>query len=253
MKFLIKGFSAVLFICFLIFSVYTGDTNSRKTVKAFYSGNAEYLRVITDDTPFYTEKSADKPIFFLPYTYYVKVIEYGDNFCHVCYADGGAEIDGYVPTYKLFYDGLTVLSPYPAVFPTTAKTTVLYSDAQLTSALQYIFPERELFFYGKYYSPQGNTLYYVAYNNKLGYVKEEELLPFTLSNHPNELTFLIKEESPEEEKPTESEETPENLVNLRILIIAVLGFAGLVALFFAVGKKPKPQPAASYYDENDYE
>ena len=43
--------------------------------------------------------------------------------------------------------------------------------------LQYIFPEREMIYYGKLSSPQG-IIYYVSYNDKLGYVKESNVYPF---------------------------------------------------------------------------
>lgn len=211
-----------------------------------------YMRVITDDTPFYPDRNSVKPLFYLPYTYYVRILEYGELTSHVEYAGGGAKIDGYVPTYKLFNDGLRVDEPYPEIDAVTAKTAVLYGDADLTNVLQYVFASRSLNFYGKYYSPQGNVLYYVGYNNKLGYVKEEDLVPFIIENHPNELTFIKKEEPEIVEQETESENT-RNVTDLRILIIAVLGFAGIVALFVVLGRRPKPHPAASYYDENDYE
>ena len=182
------------------------------------------------------------------------MISRGDLFTRVEYGSGGAAIDGYVPTDKLYRDGLSVDAPYPDIKTATAQTTVLYKTAALTSSLQYVFEGRELYLYGKYYSPQGKTLYYVGYNDRLGYVKEEDLVPFTLSNHPNELTFLPSEPK-EEEKPEEQQtaEPAERLSVLRIAIFAVLGLAGVIALVFAANKKPKVSPAASYYDENDYE
>lgn len=215
----------------------------------------EYLRVITEDTPFYSDKTADSPLFYLPYTYYVRVIERGEYITHVEYAENGASIDGYVPTNKLFADGLPVLNPFPSVAVITAGTAVLYKDYSLTSTLQYVFEGRKMYYYGKYYSTQGKTVYYVGYNDRLGYVKEEDLVPFTIAYHPNELTFLIKEE-PTPETPQEAPQTTEekdSVFNIRIAIIAVLGIAGVVALIVALGKRPKPAPAASYYDENDYE
>lgn len=214
----------------------------------------EYLRVITDDTPFYSDKTAESPLFYLPYTYYVKVISGGDVFTRVEYGAGGGKIDGFIPTDKLYSDGLPVSDPYPQVRAVTAGTTVLYKDATLTVSIQYIFEGRELLYYGKFYSPQGKTLYYVGYNDRLGYVKEEDLTPFTVENHPNELTFLTPEK-PEEPVTKEPAADPasETVSVIRIAIFAFLGLAGIIALIFAAGKKPKPSPAASYYDENDYE
>ena len=223
-----------------------------------YSARAEeggvYLRITSDDAPFYSGKTAESPLFYLPYTYYVRVISRGELFTYVEYGSGGAAIDGYVPTEKLFFDGLTVENPYPSVKISTATVSVLYKDWALNSSLQYVFEGRELFFYGKYFSPQGKPLYYVGYNDRLGYVKEEDLVPFDIPPHPNELTFLTPEptEEPSPAQPADTDGT-ESVSVLRIAIFAFLGLAGVISLIFAVNKKPKPSPAASYYDENDYE
>lgn len=228
--------------------------------KATAEESAGYLRVITEDTPFYADKNADTPLFYLPYTYYVKILERGDYYTHVEYAIKGVSIDGFVPTNKLFEDGLAVNKPFPAVTLTTSETTVLYKDYTLNLSLQYVFEDRNLYYYGKMQSPQGKTLYYVGYNNRLGYVKEEDLMPFAVPNHPNELTFLKADDPEPQTAPavitdTSKQETTENdgTFNIRIAIIAILGLAGIIALIVALGKKPKTAPAASYYDENDYE
>lgn len=221
---------------------------------AFAIESGEYLRIITDDTPFYADKGAETPLFYLPYTYYVRVLSRGELFSHVEYGSGGAAIDGFVPTDKLFYDGLSVETPYPDVKTLTANTAVLYKNAALTDTVQFVFEGRELYLYGKYPSSQGKILYYVGYNGKLGYVKEEDILPFTIKNHPNELTFIKSEPETEpapEKTPDETEK--DTTLNLRIAIFAVLGLAGVIALIVAINKKPKSAPAASYYDENDYE
>ena len=219
-----------------------------------------YLRVITEDTPFYADKNADTPLFYLPYTYYVKIIERGEYYTHVEYAIKGVSIDGFVPTNKLFEDGLPVTKPFPAITLTTSDTAVLYKDYSLSVSLQYVFEGRNLYYYGAMQSPQGKTLYYVGYNDRLGYVKEEDLMPFAVPNHPNELTFLKADDPEPETAPAvatdtskqETAETDSNF-NIRIAIIAILGLAGIIALVVALGKRPKTAPAASYYDENDYE
>ena len=234
--------TVLIFMTAFICETHVCEYTARAEVKS------EFLRVITEDTPFFSDKSADTPLFYLPYTYYVRVKDYGEVFTHVEYGNDGAALDGYVPTDKLFDDGLTVIAPFPEITATTATTAVLYASAETTTAVQYIFGGRNLYFYGTYYSPQGKTLYYVGYNDRLGYVKEEDLVPFTLSYHPNELTFLTPDtpEQPEQKEPEKP--SAQAVFDLRIAIIAVLGLAGLVALIVAFNKKPKTSPAASYYD-----
>ncbi|MBO4251940.1 MAG: hypothetical protein J5911_04705 [Clostridia bacterium] len=241
-------------IAVFLAATYFTITDVTETVAARAEITSEYLRVVTEDTPFYADKAADEPLFYLPYTYYVRVKEYGEVFTHIEYAHGGKALDGYAPTDKLFYDGLEVDSPFPEIYAVTADTAVLYASADLSSTVQFVFGGRKLYFYGSYFSPQGKRLYFVGYNDRLGYVKEEDLVPFTLSNHPNELTFLAPEPA-EEPNPDESSESTssQTVFDIRIATIAVLALAGLIALVVAFNKKPKAAAAASYYDENDYE
>ncbi len=213
----------------------------------------QYLRVITDDAPFYAYKTDQTPLFYLPYTYYVRAIENGETFTRVEFGNDGFTIDGYVPSDKLYYDGLIVDNPFPQTDVFTAKTATLYKDAALTASVQYLFEGRKLYLYGGLTSPTDQPVYYVCYNNKLGYVKEEDITPFVISNHPNELTFLTQESGGETEPEPQETTTENSTLTLRIAIIAVLALAGFFALFFSATKKSKTSVAAGYYDENDYE
>ncbi len=238
-----------LILLLLIISLFFSTSG---TQMAFSEENSsEYLRVITDDTPFFSNVTDVEPLFFLPYTYYVKVISKNDAFTHVeVYGDDGfAAIDGYVPTEYLFHDNLKVLSPYLNLTVSTLQTAVMYGNHQLTEPVQYVFAERHLRLYG-FYPTEHGVLYFVGYNSRLGYVKETDLFPFTVPNHPNELTFL----TPDVEPPTTP--TPikdDDPFSLKAVIVLCLLFAGIVALFIALKGKPNTSAAASYYDENDYE
>ena len=215
--------------------------------------NSEYRRIITDDTPFYQDKDAKNFLFYLPYTYYVKVLDTAGDFSHVeCYGTGKTvAIDGYVPTDMLFEDGLAVFAPYPEISVYTVNSTVMYSDLTLEKPTQYVFPERELFLYGNAVSDDGINLFCVYYNGKIGYIKETETYPFTIPNHPNELTFIQKPVEPENQEQTTVKRT-NSQTELKVVIILCLVFAGIIALFIAV-KNKRENHAPTYYDENDYE
>ncbi len=221
------------------------------------SAKVEYRRIITDDTPFYSDMTATNLLFNLPYTYYVKILEKGEVLTHVeCFGTGSSvALDGYVPTDKLFDDGLPVQNPYMEKEITTISTAVLYSDKNLSTPLQYIFSARTLKYYGQLKTLNGNVIFFVGYNNRLGYVEESSVLPFEIPLHPNELTFIKPEEPPEE--PEEQQDQPSDTVNglttIRIIVIACLLLAGLIGVFIAVKNKPKSQLNSRYYDENEYE
>ena len=222
------------------------------------TANAEssYLRVITEDTPFYQNVSDAEPLFFLPYTYYVKVIESGTNYTRVeCKANSDAPaIDGFVPTDMLFSDQLTVVEPYLNLSVKTATTALLFEDSALSTPLQYVFSEREMNYYGKYVNQSGYIVYYVSYNNRLGYVKESDIYPFSYPNHPNELTFIKPETPPStEQTPANPSTASDGTLSIKIIIIASLIFAGVIALIFAIKNRPSRSSAVTFYDENDYE
>ncbi len=215
----------------------------------------EYDRIITEDTPFYSDALGSTLLFYLPYTYYVKVLERGESYTHVeCFGKGSSiAMDGYVPTDMLFYDGLSVQNPYLEKQITTITTAVLYADKDLTYPIQYIFSSRTLKYYGQIPTLNGSSIFYVSYNNKLGYVQESQITPFEIPLHPNELTFLTPELPPEENVEESPTTQPENGFTVRIIVVVCLLLAGLVALFIAVKNKPKRQINGGYYDENEYE
>ncbi len=214
--------------------------------------NTTYARIITYDTPFYKNPLDTKPTFYLPYTYYVKVLNYQQNMAHVeCYGDGNIiALDGFVPIDYLYNDGLEVVNPYVVLELTTVDTAILYEDSELSIQSQYLFANRKLNYYGQIKNGE-NILYYVSYNSKLGYVKESDVYPFSIPNHPNELTFLTPEipEEPMEETPSNSQD----FFGIKIAVIICLLFAGLIGLFVALSVKREKQIATTFYDENDYE
>ncbi len=244
-----KTLRSILIFSFLAFGLFLSDVSVFSA-----SATTGYLRIIAEDAPFYSDSGGNELLFYLPYTYYVKALDKGTYFTHVEISPlSGAAIDGYVPTEKLFDDGLTVTSPYPNLEITTVNATAFYRTKNPSEVLQYVFPNRNLTYYGKYESETGNALFFVGYNNRLGYVKEEDVMPFTIDNHPNPLTFLPPDPEPVDSAPKEEVSTTENVNVYRIIIIASLAFAGIIALFIAFRKKPQPHAAVSYYDENDYE
>lgn len=233
----------LLFLC--LFTFFTPPINKVS------ADSGEYARVITEDTPFYVNLIDDTPLFYLPYTYYVKIISYADGFYHVsCYDSVGlTALDGYVPKDYLFFEEVDVPSPYVDLKLTTNDTAVLYSDCNLSSPLLYLFPGRQLTYYGRL-NLDGETLLFVGYNDKLGYVKEQNVLPFLIPNHPNPLTFL-PEEKPNQssnEKHITSDEKA-----LKIAIFACLILAGIIALSVALGKNKSKIYQSDDVTFNDYE
>jgi hypothetical protein len=234
----------------LLFLPFNSD---EKIVKA----SGKFMRVINSQTTFYSDKNGNGIKFNLPYTYYVKVLIEDGDFYHVqCFGNSSIALDGYVKKDELFYDGQEVLTPYLELKIKTSSPAVMYNDENLTSTIQYIFPSRELDYYGHYLSSGGENLVFVGYNGKLGYIKETEIVAFSIPLHPNDLTFL-KQETPDNNTELEKEpnnSTNENLNVIRVAVVVSLSFAGLIGLILIMKKKqPLKDKEMGFYDENEYE
>lgn len=216
------------------------------------ASTSEYRRIITDDTPFFSDAEGLNLLFYLPYSYYVKVLQINPILSHVeCFGTGDSIIlDGYVPTDMLFDDGLTVINPYLEKKISSISTAVLYSDTTLSTPLQYVFASRQLVYYGSAFANDGSMLFFVSYNNRLGYVKENTIMPFLIDLHSNPLTFLVPDEP---DQPSNDPSLKTDTTNVfTIAIIACLTLAGIIALFLAIKNTSKTN-SQNYYDENEYE
>lgn len=227
--------------------------------KTLAFADTNYLRVINSNTPFFRDSNMQSLVFNLPYTYYVKVLSVNGDTAHIeCYGQTGTiAMDGYTTYSSLYKDDLNTNNPYLSLSITTISPTKLYSDISLTTAERYLFQDRALSYYGSINTENG-IIYYVSYNGEFGYVKEDAVYPFTVSDHPNELTFLMQNKpttEPELENiPPETEKSQGNeLLTIRIVIISCLVLAGLIALFTVKRPKKQVEPVVRYYDENEYE
>ena len=203
----------------------------------------EYLRITEYDTPFYADSNLTEFLFFLPYSYYLKLLSVDEQAVKVEISGEIPAIDGYVKKNLLSSDGQNVDNPYPALKITTCRQTALYSDYELKNESRYIFAERELNYYG-YVKTQTGYAYFVSYGDSVGYVKEDSLYPFTVPLHKNPFLGHTEEVKPAV-KPAENGVS----LTVRIIIIGCLVAAGLIAAI--IFRKPKEQDGA-YYDENDY-
>lgn len=207
-----------------------------------------YRRVTTEQTPFYANQNGTNLICYLPFSYYVKLLSDSGDFAHIeMYGeDGFPAIDGFVPSFALSMPQREVNSPYPNLSVTTANACILYGDKLLNDSLQYIFAGRTLKFLGELIQEDKERLYLVGYNDKIGYVKESDVYPFTLPLHPDPLPNQETDSQPSS-KPQQSNTS--NALKTGIFICLLL--AGIIALLIAFRKK-QPASTTTFYDENDY-
>lgn len=220
----------------------------RKTYAA-----AKYGRAITENVGFYKNPDATGLLFYLPYTYYVRITEEGAavSRAELFYAGGATPvIDGYVYTDTLYYESAEPVSPFYELTLTTASTAPFYADSACVNVLRYIFENRKLSCYGSV-PGTGGVMYFVEYNGQLGYVKEENVMPFTFTKHP---TPLPEPEIPDDPVPEEPAKTGKSGLSkgLKIAVIVAVSLAALTILAYAL-KPEKKHKEAAFYDDNDYD
>ncbi|MBE5756205.1 MAG: hypothetical protein E7342_00215 [Clostridiales bacterium] len=208
-----------------------------------------YARVIKE-VGFYKTTSDEKPLFYLPYSYYVKVLEEGAVFSKIeCFGENSLSpsLEGFALTDDLVKEtSLEVFSPYLSFTIETASYTPLYQDINFDKISQYLFENRTLNYYG-YNKVNGGYVYFVEYNGKLGFVREESIKPFTLPLHENPIDVPVVT-PPNEEVQNENDNS--NSLSVIILVLTLVLTVAVIIYIF-VPKKPKLN--TGYYDENDFE
>ena len=239
----------IAFFCLLFF------INIQLPFTVFAQEKKVYLRIAYEDTPFYTDKDCSELICYLPYSYYVLLLEKYENAFHVeVGGDNLTAVDGFVPKEFLIDENLSVCeNPYPVITLTTLDTATLFSDHTLQKPLQYLFKNRSLQYYGYYKNANGDYYYFVCYNDKFGFVLENYISPFVIAPHPN--PFLNSTEKNEESSfETESSNTTNNnFFGIKVAVYICLALAGIIALVFALKPKKPKSHAENFYDENEYE
>lgn len=214
-----------------------------KTVASSY----KYARILDKEVGFYKTTLESTPLFFLPYSYYVKIIEKGEVFSKVeCFGESSLApcLEGFVLNEFLVEEEyLETFSPYLSFSIETISTAPLYEDLSLTKISKYIFEDRKLNYYG-YNQINGEYLYFVEYNGKLGFVREESIKPFTLPLHEKPIDLPVSNPQDEEIKNENN-----NTLSIIILVLTFILIAGVIVYLFVPKKQQKH---LSYYDENEF-
>lgn len=214
---------------------------------------AAYGRVIERDVGFYKDPQAEELLFYLPYTYYVKIEDGGESIVRAELFGSGYStpaIDGYVYADELYFEEDPPVSPFFEKTLTTCAPAGFYADSGGEKLIRHIFENRTLKLYGYVYGADGSFLYFADYNNELGYVKEESVYPFEFTPHPTPLPAAEEPEIPPEEPPAEGESG----LGLKIAVIVSLILAAALILAFSVrpAKKREADGEEGAYNDNEY-
>lgn len=173
---------------------------------------------------FYSRADDAAGLFILPYTYYVRIVSEGNDFCAVEYLeDDGTrkKVSGFCKTEQLTFVDFTPARPY------------LYRDVVVKYQIQdavnpsgtgpFDSVERTFAYYGTYY--MGTSLYqYVYSDGNFGYVPAAEEPVYDLNTD-----YLSAIAEPEPEEPQQQTSLSSGIiVAICVLCVALVAIAALV-------------------------
>lgn len=196
-----------------------------------------YLRVVTKNVMFCATPTINDAVFELPYSYYVKKTGESGAFYQIeCYGESPYTplLDGYVLKTDVISESTD--KPYLNMTVTTATSAVLYEDKDLTTPIQYVFKNRTLGYYGAY-QLGSQYAYCVTYNNKIGYMRESELMPFDVPLH--ETPIKLDPVSVDDDDKNTIETSSDNTLKIVVIVALALGAFIIFALIVIPEQKEK--------------
>lgn len=230
-------------------------------VTAAHAAETKYGRALHADIGFYKDNAGSELLFFLPYSYYVKVLVEGEPYslveCHN--ADGKTtKIVGYVLTENLYFDGTLPMNPYLDLAVSLRRDAFLYSDRNCTEKLTKLFYNdknlnNDLFrYYGYAYDAAGEMVYYVEFFYDYGYLKADDAFSFTVPNHPEPIPTFDPVEPDPPETNTDVIQANGGISGMQIAVICCIVLAGIFVVAFLFRPSPKKK-RDTYFDESDYD
>lgn len=198
-----------------------------------------YSRVLTHSTGFYSDAGGNYLKFYLPYGYYVKILEVGSTYTKVSYMSDNSQfplLNGYIKTVDLIPRTDTPISPFPLLNLTVISDDVLFADSNLTLSKIGVYANSLAIYYGELSS--GDTqLVYVYCNGYLGYMRKSCFAQFSLPSHPEPIITTSTSEQNSIAIPNKS--STNSTDNLQILIVAGISVivVSIVYLIFRPGEK----------------
>ena len=198
--------------------------------------SGEYACVLQENAFFYSAPEERRGLFLLPTTYYVKLLEYGEEYCRIEYLYDGDNIKkliGYAKTSTLTFVEYTPVQPYfyylfdvhYRIEENGLTDSTFLNEITLTCA-----------YYGDY-KIGSETYCYVLRGGTLGYVPKPTYITIPKNNEYEEWVAQQTPENSQTELPTQSEESS-SPAQIAILIALCLLVPTLAALILKPPRRP---------------
>lgn len=248
-----KKFAMLFLIIFALLPIAVFYQNKPESVKA-----ESYAMVISDNCPLYWDQSLKTVKFYLPKTYFVKIISFGVEYSKVSYLDDGLdypETVGYINNQCLDFSLAPDEIIYPHVTLTLKNDDILFLDAEKTQPKSVIKSNSQAVYYGEI--ALDNELYIYCYTQGfVGYIRKSSFADFIIADNPKyaELLESSKSQSPSlsntDSQPTTETQTAKNNVSTYV----IFGIAMLVVLviIYVIVHPEKNKNQTSFFGNDEF-
>ncbi len=188
----------------------------------------EYACILQADVFFYATPEESKGLFLLPESYYVKLIDYGAEYCKVAYLldkDDFKSVIGYVKTTQLTFVPYIPKNPY---FFHTFQLRYRIDGEGIADSSFLTEITADCTYYGDY-KIGSKTYCYVLREEAFGYVPKPYDFPFVKNTEYEEYLASQENTSSDEEPPkTEPTSSPAQVAILVALCLLVPVLAALI-------------------------
>ncbi len=211
-----------------------------RTVRAasFHPQTGDYACILTDSTFFYSAADEKRGMFLLPRTYYVRLLEYGSEYCRVEYlqdTEKTKRLVGYAKTKELTFVDYQPTRPYLYYL---FEIKYRLDDSEITNSDFLTEIVLTCAYYGDY-KIGSETYCYVLRSGEFGYVPKPSRISF---DENTEYAEYLASQTPEsgsdktENAAKKNKSSPAQIAILVIVCLLVPLLAGLII------KPPKRSP-----------
>ncbi len=194
------------------------------------------------DVWLYAEENEDSGLFLLPYTYYVRVLERGEEYSAVVYGEDAAPyrtVEGYCKTDMLTFVDFVPERPFLKL-EVTVTYTVPGSSSQMGNGT-FDEIERTFHYYGTSYLGT-QRYFYVLSDGVFDYIPAARDVNYELNTD-----YLTETVAPApEEEPTAEPSSGLSALEIAALVLGVVAVAAIA--FFVLRGRKSPAPS----DESDF-
>ncbi len=191
----------------------------------------EYARILNEQTPFFADPACQILKFYLPYSYYVRVVKTESESVRVIYMENSSAPmrEGYLKFCDYYPCDYIPENPYPALNLLLKADEILFSSASGGDARVVLCAGERAYYYGEI-EQNGEIFYYVYSGAHIGFVRKNAFYEHELLLHSYPLPET-EEEASDSESPLQSERNDKNGGGVSAIAIAIISVIGVCVIY----------------------